>query len=363
MLKPIVFINLLLIFQTAFSQPDSTVLLNETDRREAIEMLRLVNDLRAVGCTCFEPMPPAGSLSLDYFLSLAAKASALEMAKTHRMGHTYPSVYGKNSWERMEYFNRNKSWVTGENLIESATVISPYRSYDGWLHSKPHCTGMLTKENQQLGYSAVCAVYNYSQNPPQSTCRGVLMLNGTKPLRPIPVPVKLSDSIIVYGPANHFWTQAAVNFFWWEMIACQFKEPINNPTHFAAMKAALPNAKTLQKDKFFKPILFSDSTIWIGDMSYRDFITYWNKTLKYKKEPPILFGNSDNSETENTVEMLKVYKIKYIYKEGMEAYLESLTNNQNQYDIYPVVVVGNRVYIKAYDYLPEILAYCLQIQL
>ncbi len=356
--KLILLFAFLIISKICFAQLEMDLMLNELDRQRAYTMLELVNKLRAEGCVCGEDsMPKLEPLSLDYSLMLASKASSYEYSKYGFFGHCTSTVYGYLPSERIDYFSPSTMGI-GENIAEGALLDAEYFFY-AWKGSTPHCKVMMSSNLRSFGYNALSyRELHPSKERKRSDIRAFQLFTGDSKTRLRPESVKTKHTPIIYGPSNHFWTQATKNFFWWELINCEYKDVLNDTLALNQMKKLILSSSQV-KEKTLKPILFTDSTVFISTFSLHRLVDFWGDYLRYKKEKPIFYGYSENKETKKARENLDYYHIKYFYKEGFDEYFKNATTDSDVFNIYPVIVYGDKVFIRAYDELEQILNLCL----
>lgn len=110
-------------------------------------MLKMVNDLRAAGCTCgTTPMPPVGALKWNDVLASSALSHSKDMNATGKLDH--------NSSDGTSFSARITAagyiWQTvGENIAWGQT--SEQQVFNGWLNSEGHCKNMMNGAFKDFG--------------------------------------------------------------------------------------------------------------------------------------------------------------------------------------------------------------------
>ena len=111
------------------------------------EMLELVNEIRAEGCTCGDRvMPPAPPLKWNGKLAQAALGHAKDMDKNNFIGHK-----GSDGSKISDRVSRAKyAWrAVGENVSWNAPTVAG--AVQGWKDSPGHCQNMMNKSFKEIG--------------------------------------------------------------------------------------------------------------------------------------------------------------------------------------------------------------------
>ena len=119
----------------------------EVDEAEA-EVLRLVNEARAIGGDCgsmgmFAPAPP---LTMQPNLRCAARVHSLDMALNDYLGHT--NAAGESAGDRASKAGYEFSTL-GENVASGQNT--PKWVVQDWLHSDPHCANIFGADFTEIG--------------------------------------------------------------------------------------------------------------------------------------------------------------------------------------------------------------------
>ena len=131
-------------------------------RRRHVESIRrrsvlvLVNQRRAAGATCGGTVyPPAGPLTMNANLQLAARLHSQDMATQNYFSHT--SLDGRTFDQRIRNAGYSGSFPLGENL--AAGVPNPQSLVDGWMNSPGHCANIMNG-----GYRSTGVGYAFSSS-------------------------------------------------------------------------------------------------------------------------------------------------------------------------------------------------------
>lgn len=121
------------------------------------EVLRLVNEVRAIGYDCDSEgtFGPAGPLTRDLLLRCSARKHSKDMADQGYFSHTGKD--GSQPWDRIDRTEYDWSAV-GENI--ALGTKTPQETMDGWLESDGHCANIMAPEFTQLGVG-----YFYTADP------------------------------------------------------------------------------------------------------------------------------------------------------------------------------------------------------
>ena len=119
----------------------------DTQRIEAIDVLRFSNEARARGASCGgEAFPPADPLSFNQQLEDAAQAHAEDMARRGYFEHDTPD--GVTPFDRMRAAGY-QGGLMGENIAQG------YRDAEsvvqGWIDSPGHCRNLMNADFDELG--------------------------------------------------------------------------------------------------------------------------------------------------------------------------------------------------------------------
>jgi len=146
----------LLLFLVSYAQ-SNTVIVQEQEfyhrlwqskvLEDTKEVFKLVNELRAKGCTCGgQKMPPVPALNWDDALAKAAQVHSNDMRNNNNFSHT--GTDGSEHWERMEAQGYN--WgMTGENIAWGQST--PKEVMEGWIKSPGHCKNMMKAGFEDIG--------------------------------------------------------------------------------------------------------------------------------------------------------------------------------------------------------------------
>jgi uncharacterized protein YkwD len=119
---------------------------NEPDAWK-VEMLQLVNKIRAEGCTCGrKKMPPAPPLRWNGKLEKAAQAHANDMARANYLGHRGSD--GSKIGDRAD--RAGYDWMAvAENVSWGGS--SAKDTFEGWKDSPGHCLNMMNAGYKEMG--------------------------------------------------------------------------------------------------------------------------------------------------------------------------------------------------------------------
>ena len=134
-------------------------------RPEYLEMLRLVNEARAVARTCgTKAMPAAGPVALDPHLVRAAEGHSKDMATRGYFSHT--SQDGRSPWKRIKEAGF-PGFGSGENIYSGPSTHGPVASaadaVRAWLKSPGHCSNLMSKGAKLMGVGTEKGPKSYSQ--------------------------------------------------------------------------------------------------------------------------------------------------------------------------------------------------------
>ena len=111
-------------------------------------MLKIVNDVRATGCTCgTTTMPPVVPLSWNDVLAAAALAHSLDMNATGDFSHN--SSDGTSFSARITAAGYTNWRSLGENIAYGYTTEQAV--FNGWLQSEGHCKNMMNASFKEMG--------------------------------------------------------------------------------------------------------------------------------------------------------------------------------------------------------------------
>lgn len=111
------------------------------------ELLQLVNDVRATGCTCGTTvMPPAGNVVWNDDLAKAAYDHSVDMKTNNYFSHT--GLDGSDPGQRIA--DAGYSWSTyGENIANGYPTEQAVMS--AWLGSEGHCKNIMSANFSDMG--------------------------------------------------------------------------------------------------------------------------------------------------------------------------------------------------------------------
>lgn len=116
-----------------------------------LEMLDLVNQVRAQGCHCgSKRMPPAPPLAWNNRLAKAANGHATDMQRNRFIGHR--GTNGSSIGQRVERAGYRWQSVAENVAWNTETVQS---TVQGWKDSPAHCRSLMGKEYSEMGAAHV----------------------------------------------------------------------------------------------------------------------------------------------------------------------------------------------------------------
>ena len=125
-----------------------TVIADTSNPSAEDQVLVLVNQRRAAGATCGgTAYPPAGPLTMNANLQLAARLHSQDMATQNYFSHT--SLDGRTFDQRIRNAGYSGSFPLGENL--AAGVSNPQSLVDGWMNSPGHCANIMNGAYRSTG--------------------------------------------------------------------------------------------------------------------------------------------------------------------------------------------------------------------
>jgi uncharacterized protein YkwD len=125
-----------------------TVIADTSNPSAEDQVLVLVNQRRAAGATCGGTVyPPAGPLTMNANLQLAARLHSQDMATQNYFSHT--SLDGRTFDQRIRNAGYAGSFPLGENLAGGAS--NPQALVDGWMNSPGHCANIMNGAYRSTG--------------------------------------------------------------------------------------------------------------------------------------------------------------------------------------------------------------------
>lgn len=111
-------------------------------------MLKMVNNVRATGCTCGTTvMPPVASLTWNDILAAAALRHSQDMNATGNFAHN--SSDGTAFSDRITAAGYTNWRALGENIAYGYTTEQAV--FDGWMQSEGHCKNIMNASFKETG--------------------------------------------------------------------------------------------------------------------------------------------------------------------------------------------------------------------
>jgi len=130
----------------------STVKSNVTTNLDNTTMLKMVNVVRATGCTCgTTAMPPVAPLTWNDVLASAALEHSQDMSATGQFSHN--SSDGTSFSDRITTAGYTNWRAIGENIAFGYTTEQAV--FNGWIHSEGHCRNIMNASFKEMGAAKV----------------------------------------------------------------------------------------------------------------------------------------------------------------------------------------------------------------